>query len=70
MDSTFDLSTTHYGVLRGNALGSVVEFLGVPYAKLRDRLADAELIKTRQGGIFDATKDGCVLCTTCPDEPR
>jgi hypothetical protein len=48
MDSTFDLSTTHYRVLRGNAVGSVVEFLGVPYAELRDRLADAELIKTRQ----------------------
>jgi hypothetical protein len=36
----------------------VSQFLGIQYATLKNRLADAELVERRHGDILDATKDG------------
>ncbi|KAF9889576.1 hypothetical protein FE257_007084 [Aspergillus nanangensis] len=52
------LPTTHLGEIRGKIVDGVTHFLGVQYATLKDRLADAELVETRRGEVLDATKDG------------
>lgn len=46
------------GEIRGKAHDGVSQFLGIQYATLKDRLADAELIEQREGNILDASKDG------------
>lgn len=35
----------------------MVQYLGVKYATLKSRLADAELVERREG-VLDATRDG------------
>lgn len=53
------LKTTSLGEIRGKHDDGVVQYLGVKYATLKNRLADAEIIDTRKDdGILDATKDG------------
>ncbi|KAJ9288700.1 hypothetical protein DTO021C3_3729 [Paecilomyces variotii] len=52
------LRTTSLGEIRGKTADGVTQYLGVKYASLRNRLADAELVETREGDILDATKDG------------
>jgi hypothetical protein len=46
------------GEVRGNTHDGVSQFLGIQYATLKDRFADAELIEQREGSILDASKDG------------
>lgn len=51
-------TTTHLGEIRGKTTNGVSQFLGIKYATLKNRLADAELVERRAGGVLDATKDG------------
>ena len=55
---TATIKTSSLGLIRGKVEDGVVQYLGVTYATLKDRLADAELIIAREGDILDATKDG------------
>lgn len=55
---TTTLRTTSLGEIRGKVADGVVQYLGIKYASLKNRLADAELIEKREGDVLDATKDG------------
>ncbi|GIC87941.1 putative carboxylesterase [Aspergillus udagawae] len=52
------LQTRFLGEVRGKSHDGVSQFLGIQYATLKDRFADAELIEQREGSILDASKDG------------
>ncbi|GAB1199562.1 hypothetical protein APSETT444_008912 [Aspergillus pseudonomiae] len=52
------IQTKHLGQIRGRTAEGVTQFLGIKYATLQDRLADAQLVEKHDGGIVDATKDG------------
>ncbi|KNG84948.1 putative carboxylesterase [Aspergillus nomiae NRRL 13137] len=52
------IQTKHLGQIRGRTAEGVTQFLGIKYATLEDRLADAQLVEKHDGGIVDATKDG------------
>ncbi|GAA5230798.1 hypothetical protein GCM10025794_25240 [Massilia kyonggiensis] len=52
------LQTRSLGEVRAKTHDGVSQFLGIQYATLKDRFADAELIEQREGGILDASKDG------------
>jgi hypothetical protein len=60
------LKTTSLGEIRGKTVDGVVNYLGIKYASLRDRLAEAELVERRDGDVLDATKDGSVLDSFIP----
>lgn len=56
------------GPIRGlNKIPTVVQFLGVQYATLKDRFSRGVLLETydsgnfNEDGVLDATKLGCVL---------
>ena len=55
-------TTIHHptlGRVRGNAVDDVTQFLGVKYASLEDRFADAEMITGPMSeGVLDATAYG------------
>lgn len=54
------LETTHLGQVQGKSVEGVTHYRGIKYASLKNKLADAELITSREpgNGILDATKDG------------
>lgn len=52
------LKTSSLGDIRGKSHDGVVQYLGLKYATLKNRLADAQLVEKRDGDILDATKDG------------
>jgi hypothetical protein len=56
------MSATHQhpklGQIKGNTVDGAVQFLGIKYASLKDRLATAELISHYDHGPIDATKYG------------
>ncbi|KAL1852578.1 hypothetical protein Plec18170_005709 [Paecilomyces lecythidis] len=52
------LKTTSLGEIRGKTVDGVTQYLGVKYASLKNRLANAELVEVRDGDVLDATKDG------------
>lgn len=52
------LSTTKLGQIQGKSGDGVTQYLGIKYATLEDRFADAQLIEERHGDVLDATKDG------------
>ncbi|RMZ66831.1 carboxylesterase [Pyrenophora seminiperda CCB06] len=52
------LNHSHLGELKGKAVDSAVQFLGLKYASLRDRFAVAELVDSYNSGSTDATKFG------------
>ncbi|KAL4864391.1 hypothetical protein BDV12DRAFT_14371 [Aspergillus spectabilis] len=52
------LETKNLGAIRGISNEGVNQYLGVKYATLKNRLADAVLIDTREGDVLDATSDG------------
>ncbi|OQE12807.1 hypothetical protein PENFLA_c062G07782 [Penicillium flavigenum] len=52
------LKTTFLGEIRGKTENGVTQYLGIKYASLKNRLADAELIKESSEAAIDATKDG------------
>lgn len=54
------LNTRFLGQILGKTEDGVTQYLGVKYANLKHRLADAELIENRVGDALDATKDGFV----------
>lgn len=43
--------------IRGRDNDGVIQYFGIKYATLKNRLADAELAES-QGGVLDATRDG------------
>lgn len=62
MSTTFN--HTHLGELKGKAVDSAVQFLGLKYASLKDRFATAELVDSYGPGSTDATKFGFVAHTS------
>ncbi|RHZ63669.1 hypothetical protein CDV55_106327 [Aspergillus turcosus] len=52
------LQTRFLGDIRGRTHDGVSQFLGIQYATLKDRFADAKLVEQREGSILDASKDG------------
>ncbi|KAJ5760370.1 carboxylesterase [Penicillium odoratum] len=52
------LKTSKLGEIRGCEADGVRKYLGIQYATLKNRLADAELVEERIGGVLDATNDG------------
>ncbi|KAJ5371402.1 uncharacterized protein N7496_007494 [Penicillium cataractarum] len=52
------LSTSKLGQIRGKSGDGVTQYLGIKYATLENRFADAQLIEERQGDVLDATVDG------------
>ena len=55
---TIILKTRSFGDIRGKSEGGVTQFLGIKYANLKNRFADAELIEERHGDVLDAMTDG------------
>jgi hypothetical protein len=55
---TTTVSTTSLGEIRGKVEDGVAQYLGVKYATLENRFAEAELVVSREGDILDATKNG------------
>jgi len=54
------LKTAALGEIQGKDANGVTQYLGIKYATLKNRLADAEIVESRDGDILDATKDGYV----------
>ena len=54
------LKHTQLGELKGNSVDGTVQFLGLKYASLKNRLATAEIVNSYGSGITDATKYGSV----------
>lgn len=52
------LQTTSLGEIHGKDDNGVTQYLGIKYANLKNKLADAELVESREGGVLDATIDG------------
>lgn len=52
------LKITSLGEIRGRDNNSATQYPGIKYAILRNQLADAELVKSREGEVLDAVKDG------------
>lgn len=59
------ITTSKLGQIRGKPGDGVTQYLGIKYATLENRFADAQLIEERQGDILDATKDGSVSPLRC-----
>lgn len=54
---TSTLKSASLGEIRGRDDNGVIQYSGIKYATLKNRLADAELAESN-GGVLDATKDG------------
>lgn len=52
------LKHAELGELHGNSVDGAVQFLGLKYATLKNRLANAELLESYRSGVTDATKFG------------
>ncbi|KAL3463902.1 Alpha/Beta hydrolase protein [Aspergillus heterothallicus] len=52
------LQTQQLGAIQGKSNDEVTQYLGIKYATLSDRLADAVLYEGHGDGVLDATKDG------------
>jgi carboxylesterase type B len=52
------LEHEHLGELRGKTVESAVQFLGLKYASIKDRLAAPQLVDSYASGTTDATKFG------------
>ncbi len=48
------------GEVKGNAGDGVEQYLGIPFATLKDRLSPPEL-KTHYDGVIEATRFGSVM---------
>lgn len=55
------ITTSNLGQIRGKAEDGVTQYLGIKYATLKDRFADAQLVEERQEDILDATADGYIM---------
>ncbi|KAL4749156.1 hypothetical protein BDW72DRAFT_139895 [Aspergillus terricola var. indicus] len=52
------LETTKLGAIQGKISDTVTQYLGIKYATLKDRLAEAVPIDSREGDVLNATTDG------------
>jgi carboxylesterase type B len=52
------LQTQHLGTIQGKSGDGVTQYLGIKYATLKNRLADAIPIDNHEGVTLDATRDG------------
>jgi carboxylesterase type B len=55
------ITTSNLGQIRGKSGDGVTQYLGIKYATLKDRFADAQLVEERHGDILDATADGYIM---------
>lgn len=55
-----DLSRMHAGELEGKSVDGAVQFLGLKYASIKDRLAAPQLVDSYGSGTTDATRFGYV----------
>ena len=55
---TSTLKSASLGEIRGKVEDGVIQYLGIKYGTLKNRLADAELAESHGRGVLDATKDG------------
>jgi hypothetical protein len=55
------LKHAQLGELEGNSVDGAVQFLGLKYASLRNRLAAADIVENYGIGSIDATKYGLVM---------
>jgi hypothetical protein len=55
------LKHAHLGELKGNSVEGAVQFLGLKYAALKNRLAAAELVDSYGSRSTDATRYGSVV---------
>ncbi|KAL4920056.1 Alpha/Beta hydrolase protein [Aspergillus aurantiobrunneus] len=58
MEMAAVLQNTRLGTIQGKSSEGVTQYLGIKYATLKDRLADAVLVDSRHGDALDATRDG------------
>lgn len=58
---TLTIKHAHLGDMKGNTVDGAAEFLGLKYAKLKNRLAPAELIDSYGAGSIDATRYGYIV---------
>lgn len=54
------LKHEHLGELKGKTVDDAVQFLGLKYASIKDRLAAPQLVDSYGSGAIDATKFGYV----------
>ncbi|KAL4935061.1 hypothetical protein BDV06DRAFT_139004 [Aspergillus oleicola] len=52
------LQTKNLGTIQGKSNEGVTQYLGIKYATLKNRLADAILVESRDSDVLDATTDG------------
>jgi carboxylesterase type B len=52
------LQTQQLGAIQGKSSDGVTQYLGIKYATLKNRLADAVLYERNSDGVLDATNDG------------
>ena len=50
--ATTTIQTKHLGQIRGRTAEGVTQFLGIKYATLEDRLADAQLVEKHDGAML------------------
>jgi carboxylesterase type B len=55
---TATITTSKLGQIKGKLGDGVTQYLGIKYATLECRFADAQLIEERQGDLLDASMDG------------
>lgn len=59
--SSATITTRNLGQIRGKSENGVTRYLGIKYATLQDRFADAQLVEERQDDILDAIADGYIM---------
>jgi hypothetical protein len=52
------LSTQYLGQVQGESDGIVAQYLGIQYATVLNRFAEATLVESRDGDVLNATKSG------------
>jgi hypothetical protein len=62
-DMSAILKHEHLGELKGKSVDGAVQFLGLKYASIKDRLAAPELVDSYGSGTTDATQFGYVRST-------
>ena len=53
-----DAKRTSFGEFKGKKLDSVIQYLGIKYANLKDRLSVPEMVKDYGIEVVDTTKFG------------
>ncbi|KAF2176408.1 alpha/beta-hydrolase [Zopfia rhizophila CBS 207.26] len=62
------MQKTDFGEFRGKKGDGVVQYLGIKYGNLKDRLAVPEMVESYESEIIDATEPKCVAMDACEFE--